>query len=163
MFSAISKLVIRLSLLRHDVWAGIDFERDGMPCILRFRPEYPLKITQFEYRFLVHIKYAYVPGRNNGMPSERDLDRMFLFEKKLRGLELGRVAFLMAACFCNGEMEWLWYSRDERVAMEFINKRIREFEGSPIEAITNEEGNWGAFYRLVPEKWLMDYRTNACT
>lgn len=163
LFGMISKLMTRLSLLRTDVWAGAEFERDGRMCVLRFRPEYPLKITQFDYRFLVHIKYAYVPGQQKGMPSQGDLDRMFSFEKKLNGLEFGRVAFLMAAWFGNGSMEWLWYSRDHGEALEIIDKRIREIDGSPIETSTTEEGDWRTYYDIVPDNWLKDYRTQTGT
>ena len=85
---------------------------------------------------------------------------MMSLEKKLKTLELDRTAFLMVASLSDGVMDWLWYGRNKSEALGIVNKRVCEIGGCSIEVSTREEGHWETYYRLVPEKSLMDYRTS---
>ena len=85
----------------------------------------------------------------SGMPAQKQVERMQLFEDLLRSaLEGPGQAYLTVIVTGNGVREWQWYSRDPAETMALVNKALSNHDPFPVQFSVQDDPDWQAYGRF---------------
>jgi len=116
-------------------------EEDGVPVLLRFRADLPVKKTA-DFPYLISILWTYDGSKNGGMPDDRTLAMMDRVEDALDPIDESGEAFLMVAVTGNNRREWIWYTNSRERYMALVNRSLPRQQKFPMDFTTSEDPAW---------------------
>ena len=136
-------------ILKRDAWAGAEGTHNGLPLIIRFRPEFSQdsNLQVFPQLLQVYWEFGHAPS---GMPSQEESEAMQVFEDRLvNSLESVPEGALTAVVTTNGYREWVLYAKSVESFSEHLHHMPQESDPYPIEIETDFDPNWDYFFQNI--------------
>ena len=126
-----------------DTWNNAEGMQNGMPCVIRYRPELERFFGMDNYHKRLVIFWDFDGKSSNGMPSEAESSRMKAFEDLLiSALDYDRTAVLVLVYTCSGTREWHFYLCDITEVKQRVNEKLASEESFPIQLQVEDDSNW---------------------
>ena len=126
-----------------SAWNIAEGESEGMPRLIRYRPDLESHIGDSNYPKRLVIIWDYEIDNTSGMPSEQLSEEMKSFEDALVGtLDPDRLAVLTFVLTNAGSREWHYYVNDVQEAGNRINSALSEFAKLPLHLQVEDDPNW---------------------
>jgi Family of unknown function (DUF695) len=133
-----------------DTWSLAQSFEEGAPVIWKM-PLDPSPEVRSRFPWLTVISWKY-NGENDGMPSERENQKMMALEHALQsGLEAEAVAMQFATRTGNGLKELRYYSAEQNAFIGRLNDVLRTHERYPIEIGFYHDPDWQEHANLIAE------------
>jgi hypothetical protein len=124
-----------------DAWTVAEGEVQGLPSLLRFRPNLKDWLGDPRYTQLLTIYWQYESSNSSGMPDDESSEAMGLFEDTLEAaLDSDRMAILAAVRTGSETRSWHFYLRDIETVSQRINQALGP--GLPIELEVEDDPDW---------------------
>jgi hypothetical protein len=131
-----------------DAWTIAEGERDGLPSLLRFRPN--LKKCLGDPRFSRRLQVTWTCQRSNtGMPSPEESDSMKPMEDRLvEALEESDAGVLAFVFTQGGTRTWNFYVAESADLGGLINHALADLPPLPIELSIEDDPEWSELAQL---------------
>ena len=124
-------------------WNIAEGDNDGMPRIIRYRPDLEPFIGSPDYPKRLVIIWDYESDNSSGMPSDKQSEEMKQFEDSLdESLDPDRLAILAFILTCNGTGEWHYYVGDILEVGKRINLALSSFPKLPLHLQVEDDPEW---------------------
>lgn len=126
-----------------SAWNIAEGDNDGMPRLIRYRPDLEPFIGSPNYPKRLVIIWDYELDNSSGMPSNQQSEQMKSFEDVLdEALDHDRLAILAFILTCNGTREWHYYVGNIQEVGERINSTLSTFPKLPIHLQVEDDPEW---------------------
>jgi Family of unknown function (DUF695) len=141
--------VVRIPSANIDAWTGAAGERDGLPSLLRFRPN--LKNFLGDPRYSRRLQITWTCKRSNtGMPSSEESDSMRAMEDALVEVLEAADAGVLASVFTHGSTRtWKFYVAESADLAGLINDALAELPRLPIDLSIEDDPEWSELRQLL--------------
>lgn len=133
-----------------EMWTAAEGENDGVPFLLRFRPNLQAFIATKKYNERLILLWNYDSNNNSLMPDEKEMELMEKVENSLvEILENDLQAILSFVYLGHNQKEWHWYSSDIAETGKRLNNALSEFDVLPIELSSENDPEWNEYNAVV--------------
>lgn len=141
----LDKMNIKLNPPSADTssWNIASGEYEGMPRIIRYRPDLESYLGDSNYPKRLVIIWDYETDNTSGLPSDQLSDDMRVFEDTIVGvLDPDRLAVLTFVLTHAGSREWHYYVSDIQEVGNRINTALSVFPKLPLHLQVENDQNW---------------------
>ncbi|UXI70720.1 DUF695 domain-containing protein [Tahibacter amnicola] len=134
-----------------DNWAVVRsaFDGDDLDTVFRFRTRIPAQRIRSKHPMLMILRWPY-PAKKDGMPRQKDIQRMSAFEDALESAIEATGIGIQAACLTgNGRRSWRYFAADPAVFLATLQPLLDTFAPEPHLFKQREDPTWEALAELM--------------
>ena len=141
---------LKLLITDEETWTSSEGENNGVPFLLRFRPNLKAFISTKKYNNRLTLLWNYDSENTSLMPDEKTIEFMEKVENALVDiLENDLQAILSFVYLGHNQKEWHWYSSDITETGKRFNEALSSFEVLPIELSTEYDAEWNEYNAVL--------------
>ena len=137
-------------ITEEETWTAAEGEHDGIPFLLRFRPNLQAFIETKNYNTRLTLLWNYDSDNASLMPDDETMELMEKVEDSLVAIfEDDLQAILSFVYLGHNQKEWHWYSSDIVETGKRLNKALSHFDVLPIELSSEDDPEWNEYNEVL--------------